>query len=106
LARFSDAVYFSESRFNDSAILGLVKFEDIASFQNVTFVRQLNLKGAQISTMLLENSRFAEDSKINLNDSDFNRLKAHWTRSKIMSYTILGIPGLGRELQRPWLERR
>jgi uncharacterized protein YjbI with pentapeptide repeats len=82
LARFSDAAYFSQAHFNDSAILGMVKFEDIASFQNVTFVRQLNLKGAHISTMPLENSRFAEDSKINLNDSDFNRLKAHWDQIK------------------------
>jgi len=82
LARFSDAAYFSQAHFNDSAILGLVKFEDIASFQNVTFARQLNLKGAQISTMLLENSRFAEDTKINLKDSDFNRLKAHWDQIK------------------------
>jgi hypothetical protein len=82
LARFSDAAYFSQAHFNDSAILGLVKFEDIASFQNVVFDRQLNLKSAQISTMLLENSRFGKNSKINLNDSDFNRFKARWDQIK------------------------
>lgn len=82
LARFSDAVYFSQAHFKDNAILGLIKFEDIASFQNVAFDSQLNLKSAQISTLLLEKSTFAENSKINLNDSDFNRLKAHWEQIK------------------------
>jgi uncharacterized protein YjbI with pentapeptide repeats len=83
LARFSDAAYFSFARFKDKAILGLVKFEDIASFQNVAFDSQLNLKSAQISTLLLEKASFAKNSKINLNDSDFSRLKAPWDLIKL-----------------------
>ncbi len=83
LARFSDAAYFSQAHFKESAIFGLVKFEDIASFQNAAFDSQLNLKSARISTLLMENSRFGKNSKINLNDSDFNRLKAHWDQIKI-----------------------
>jgi uncharacterized protein YjbI with pentapeptide repeats len=82
LARFSDAAYFSFAHFKDKAIFGLVKFEDIASFQNVAFESQLNLKSAQISTLLLEKASFAKNSKINLNDSNFNRLKAPWDQIK------------------------
>ena len=82
LARFNDAAYFSQARFKDKALFGLVKFEDIASFQNITFDSELNLKSAQISTMLLEKANFKKNSKIVLNDADFKRLKAHWNDIK------------------------
>jgi hypothetical protein len=82
LARFDDAADFTNAHFNDKALFGLVKFEDITSFQSVTFDNELNLKSAQISTMLLDKVNFKEDSKIILNDADFKRFKAPWNDIK------------------------
>jgi uncharacterized protein YjbI with pentapeptide repeats len=82
LARFSDAAYFSQAHFKNNAIFGLTKFEDITSFQKASFDQDLNFKSAGISTLLLEKASFGQNSRINLNDSDFNRLKAPWDEIK------------------------
>ena len=82
LARFSDAAYFSKAHFKDKALFGLIKFEDIASYEGAAFDGELNLKNAQISTMLLDGAFFGKSSKINLKDADFKRLKAHWNEIK------------------------
>lgn len=86
LARFSDAVDFSRAQFKNKAFFGLVKFEDIASYESTTFDSELNLKSAQISTMLLDNASFGKNSKIKLNDADFKRLKAPW--NEIRDYVV------------------
>lgn len=79
LARFSDAAYFSGAQFQDTAIFGLTKFEDIASFQGASFAGDLILKGALISTFLLENGNYGRNARIILNDSNIDRLKVHWS---------------------------
>jgi len=79
LARFSDAAYFSGAQFQDTAIFGLTKFEDIASFQGASFADDLILKGASISTFLLENGNYGRNARIVLNDSNIDRLKVHWS---------------------------
>jgi len=79
LARFSDAAYFSEARFLGTALFGLTKFEDIASFQKASFAGDLILKSAQISTFLMDDGRYGRDARIILNDSNFDRLKVHWS---------------------------
>jgi uncharacterized protein YjbI with pentapeptide repeats len=78
LARFSDAAYFSGAVFQEDAFFGLAKFEDIASFQSARFDGDLNFKGGSISTLLFEKATLATHSRINLNDTDFARFKAHW----------------------------
>ena len=78
LARFSDAAYFSGAEFQKDAFFGLIKFQDIASFQGAKFDGDLNFKGGSISTLLFEKATLGPDSRINLNDTDFVRLKAHW----------------------------
>ncbi len=105
LARFSDAAYFSKAHFKDNALFGLVKFEDIVSYESTVFDSELNLKSAQISTLLLDGARFGKNSKINLKDADFKRLKAPWNEIKdrvvydpgvylalIDNYRVLGWP--------------
>ena len=82
LASFSGAVSFSKAHFKDLALFGLVKFEDIVSYESAVFDGELNLKSARISTMLLEGPVFEKNSKINLKDADFKRLKAHWDEIK------------------------
>lgn len=79
LARFSDAAYFSGAEFREIALFGLTKFEDIVSFQSAEFDKDVNFKGGSISTMLLEKSIYGRESRIILNDTDFARLKAHWS---------------------------
>ncbi len=78
LARFSDAAYFSGAVFQKDAFYGLTKFQDIASFQGARFDGNLNFKSGSISTLLFEKATLGPDSRINLNDTDFARLKAHW----------------------------
>ncbi len=78
LARFSRAAYFSGAEFQKDAFFGLTKFEDIASLQSARFDGDLNFKGASISTILLDKTRFGKNSLINLNDTDFARLKVRW----------------------------
>ncbi|OPY46126.1 MAG: hypothetical protein A4E46_01018 [Methanosaeta sp. PtaU1.Bin016] len=82
LARFSDAAYFSGAQFQDRAIFGLTKFEEIASFQGASFADDLILKGALISTFLLENGNYGRNARIILNDSNIDRLKVHWREIK------------------------
>ena len=38
----------------------------------------LNFKGGSISTLLFEKAALNRSSRINLNDTDFARFKAHW----------------------------
>ncbi len=78
LASFSRAAYFSGAEFQKDAFFGLTKFEDIASLQSARFDGDLNLKGASISTILLDKTRFGKNSRITLNDTDFSRFKVHW----------------------------
>jgi uncharacterized protein YjbI with pentapeptide repeats len=78
LARFSDAAYFSGAEFQKDAFYGLTKFQDIASFQGAKFDGDLNFKSGSISTLLFEKATLGPDSRINLNDTDFARFKAHW----------------------------
>ncbi|HEX7445658.1 MAG TPA: pentapeptide repeat-containing protein [Methanothrix sp.] len=78
LARFSDAAYFSGAVFQKDAFFGLTKFQDIASFQDAKFEGDLNFKGGSISTLLFEKATLATHSRINLNDTDFARFRAHW----------------------------
>ena len=58
--------------------IGLTKFEDIASFQSARFDGDLNFKGGSISTLLFEKAALNRSTRINLNDTDFARFKAHW----------------------------
>jgi uncharacterized protein YjbI with pentapeptide repeats len=78
LARFSDASYFSGASFHKDALFGLAKFEDIASFQSARFDGDLNFKGGSISTLLFDEVALDTHTRINLNDTDFARFKAHW----------------------------
>ena len=78
LARFSDAAYFSGAVFQKDALFGLAKFEDIASFQSARFDGDLNFKGGSISTLLFEKAALDTHTRINLNDTDIARFKAHW----------------------------
>jgi uncharacterized protein YjbI with pentapeptide repeats len=82
MVRFADAVDFTGAHFWDDALFGLVKFEDIASFQGASFDGELNFKGSQISSMILNDASFGNLCRIRLNDSDFARLKAHWSDIK------------------------
>jgi hypothetical protein len=78
LARFGDVAYFYGARFMDKAFFGLTKFEDTASFQSASFEDDLILKGAQISTMILDKASYGKDTRVVLNDTNFARLKAPW----------------------------
>lgn len=78
LARFEDAAYFSEARFRDNALFSLAKFDNIASFQGASFGGDLILKGAHISTFLIERGVYGPRVRIILNDTDFIRLRAPW----------------------------
>lgn len=106
LARFGGAADFSKAHFKKNVLFGLVKFEDIASYESAAFDGELNLKGAQVSTMLLDEASFGKNSKINLKDADFKRLKTPWNEIKdrvvydpgvylglIDNYRVLGWPG-------------
>ena len=75
------------------------------SYESAVFDSELNLKSAQISTLLLDGARFGKNSKINLKDADFKRLKAPWNEIKdrvvydpgvylalIDNYRVLGWP--------------
>ncbi len=79
MARFSDAAYFSGAEFQKDAFFGLIKFQDIASFLGARFDGDLNFKGGSISTLLFEKAALDTHSRINLNDTDFARFKAHWS---------------------------
>lgn len=78
LARFEDAAYFSEAQFKGNALFGLTKFDNTASFQEAYFGGDLILKGAHISTVLLERGGYGPRARIILNDTDFVRLRAPW----------------------------
>lgn len=82
MVEFGDAAYISGARFQGDALFGLVKFEDVASFQGASFDGDLNLKGSEISAMILDYASFGDSCRIKLNDSDFTRLRAHWSDIK------------------------
>jgi hypothetical protein len=54
----------SPGTFQEQGTIRLAKFEDIASFQNITSDNELNLKSAQISTMLLEKANFKKTPRL------------------------------------------
>jgi len=80
LSRFGEAANFFGARFMEKALFGLVKFGDIASFQNATFDGDLNFKSSRISTLMLSDASFGDRSLIWLNDADFSRLKGRWSQ--------------------------
>lgn len=79
MVSFGDAAYLAGTRFKGDVFFGLAKFEDIASFQGASFDGELNLKGSQISAVVLDDALFGNSCRIRLNDSEFTRLKAHWS---------------------------
>lgn len=78
LSRFDAAAYFGSVDFSGDAVFGLAEFEGLAQLEGSRFGGGLNLVGAQLHNIKLENATFAEDSRIDLRDAEFFRLEAPW----------------------------
>jgi uncharacterized protein YjbI with pentapeptide repeats len=79
LAKFDDAIDFEGSDFQGTALFGLSQFSGHANFRNTSFHEDLNLKGSKVSSLVLQNTKFDDISRIILNDSQFSNLRAPWS---------------------------
>lgn len=78
LSSFGGLADFTNVYFNRTAYFGGVKFTDLAYFINARFDRDLNMEDSRLYNMRLDNVSFQENSKINLNNSDFTKLEVRW----------------------------
>ncbi len=78
LSSFGGLADYGNVDFNKTAFFGGVKFTDLAYFANARFNRDLILEGARLYSMQLDNATFSENSKINLNSTDFSKFVVHW----------------------------
>ncbi len=61
-----------------SAFFGGVKFADLAYFVNARFDQDMILEEARLYSMQLDNITFQDNSRINLNSTDFTKFVVHW----------------------------
>lgn len=78
LSSFSGLADFGNVDFRKTAFFGGVKFADLAYFVSARFDGNLILEGARLYSMQLDNVVFSENSKINLNSTDFTKFVVHW----------------------------
>ena len=78
LSSFGGLADFTNVYFNKTAYFGGVKFTDLAYFVNARFDGDLNMEDSRLYNMRLDNVSLQEDSKINLNNSDFTKLEVRW----------------------------
>ena len=78
LSSFAGLADFGNVDFRKTAFFGGVKFADLAYFVNARFEGDLILEGARLYSMQLDDVAFSENSKINLNSTDFTKFVVHW----------------------------
>jgi hypothetical protein len=79
LSSFGGLADYGNVDFKKTAFFGGVKFADLAYFANARFDGDLILEGARLYSMQLDNAAFKENSKINLNSTDFSKFVVHWS---------------------------
>ncbi|MFZ3149719.1 MAG: pentapeptide repeat-containing protein [Methanothrix sp.] len=79
LSSFGGLADFGNVAFKKTAFFGGVKFADLAYFASARFDGDLILEGARLYSMQLDNVSFSENSKINLNSTDFSKFVVHWS---------------------------
>ncbi|TFH48833.1 MAG: hypothetical protein E4G89_05680, partial [Methanothrix sp.] len=79
LSSFGGLADFGNVDFKKTAFFGGVKLADLAYFVNSRFGEDLILEGARLYSMQLDNVTFSENSKINLNSTDFSKFVVHWS---------------------------
>ncbi|MFZ2471704.1 MAG: pentapeptide repeat-containing protein [Methanothrix sp.] len=79
LSSFGGLADFGNVDFQKTAFFGGVKFADLAYFASARFDGDLILEGARLYSMQLDNVTFSENSKINLNSTDFSKFVVHWS---------------------------
>ncbi len=77
-SKFSEKAIFKSTKFRRDAKFIASKFEGFANFEFCSFDKSLNLEGASIATMFLQNVTFETDSRILLKYSEFSRLEVFW----------------------------
>jgi len=82
LSSFGGLADFGSVDFKKTAFFGGVKLADLAYFANARFDEDLILEGARLYSMQLDNVTFSENSKINLNSTDFSKFVVHWSTIK------------------------
>jgi hypothetical protein len=78
LSSFGGLADFGNVHFENSAFFGGVKFVDLAYFVNARFDRDMILEEARLYSMQLDNVTFQDNSRINLNSTDFTKFVVHW----------------------------
>ena len=78
LSSFGGLADFGNAHFKNSAFFGGVKFVDLAYFVNARFDKDMILEEARLYSMQLDNVTFQDNSKINLNSTDFTKFVVHW----------------------------
>lgn len=76
-SQFQGEANFSRAHFATEANFSRARFND-ADFGRAVFDRSLNLTNAKVYTLRLSDASFAEGSKINLKDFNFNRIVVRW----------------------------
>ncbi len=80
-AQFQGEANFSRAEFRTEANFSRARFGDV-DFRNATFFRNLNLASAKLSSVLLSDATFKDDSTLNLMDLDYSRIKVRWESIK------------------------
>jgi len=76
-SKFQGEANFSRAHFATEANFSRARFND-ADFGRAAFHRSLHLTNAKVYTLRLSDASFAEGSKINLKDFNFNRIVVRW----------------------------
>jgi len=77
-SKFCEKALFKYTEFKDDVKFINSRFNELTSFNNCSFYKNLDLTGSNISTMILHNATFGEKSTILLKYSVFNRLEVPW----------------------------
>jgi uncharacterized protein YjbI with pentapeptide repeats len=79
LSSFAGLADFGAVQFHQTAFFGGVKFSDLAYFAGASFGDDLILEESRLYSMQLDDVVFAENSRINLNSTDFTKFVVRWS---------------------------